>query len=147
MQHPILSIYCCSSELICKHCRSSERYQRKSLNFKKETMVSCLYPEGRVLRWGCAYRPHLGVPNRGSSISYKAVGRPTIKGEQSPLSPEGLAHPRAGRWDSYIPFMKAQHQGGADTMVSLVLGVAITPAHCVPAACTHPPVSDTLHLP
>lgn len=38
-------------------------------------------------------------------------------------SPEGLAHPRAGRWGGHVPFMsQAQHQGGADRMVSLVPG-------------------------
>lgn len=63
------------------------------------------------------------------------------------LSPEGLALPRAGRWGGHVLFMKAQHQSGADTVVSLVLGVAIPPAHCVPAGWTHPPVFDTPHLP
>lgn len=38
------------------------------------------------------------------------------------LSPEGLAHPRAGRWGDHVPFMRAHHQGGADRMVYLVPG-------------------------
>lgn len=94
----------------------------------------------------CLQTPSGGTQQR-ELHQLQGCGKTHNQWGQSPPSPEGLAHPRAGRWDSYIPFMKAQHQGGADTMVSLVLGVAITPAHCVPAACTHPPVSDTLHLP
>lgn len=119
-----------------------------------------LSPEGRVLRWGCACRHHptiLGVSNRGSSISSKAVGRTTTKsGCWGGTTPTATAHCPQRVW--HTPGQadgvamshscpKLSIRVGQTGWFPWCLGVAVTPAHHVPAGWTHPPVFDTLHLP
>lgn len=121
---------------------------------KREQWARAFIPRGEDAEMGLCLQTPFHLPGgiqqlQGCGKTHNQVRmlRRSSPCSHCTLSPEALAHPRAGRWGGHLLLIKAQHQGGADRMVSLVLGAAIPPAHCVPAGWTHPPVFDTLHLP